>query len=209
MDPSQDSSSSIASNVLTVVIHLLCKLFGMSLYTEIKYRPAASILSFCLARRSYFRISPKRIHPAIQIASSRGRADVQRRLPSAAGTIRKPMGWAHRFWRDITFMSNYTFQTTISRFTTFLNLLTSLLFVISSAIVVTGVGLNSDPIASSTDQDSSKSHPEPTTSCGVILNLCIFFYGLTKVCYTHLSPIDANQVLRRFVSSSCSSNGCT
>ena len=188
MDPSQDSPS-IASKVLTVVIHLLCRYFSLlGIYESLtqNYRPAASILSVCLARRSFYRISPKRIHPAIQrpqIASSRG-LDIpgDERRPSAGTfeTIRKPMGWAHRFWRDTT-LSNYTFQTTISRFTTFLALVTSLLFVLSSAIVVTGVGLNSSPVVS-TDKGSSSSDLRPTTSCGVILNLCIFFYGLTKVC---------------------------
>jgi hypothetical protein len=155
------------------------------------HHPAASILSFCLARRSFFRITPKKLHPAIQsfqIPSSRGPIPPgDERRPSAGTfeTIRNPMGWASRFWRD-TSLSNYTFQTTPSRFTTFLTLVTSLLFVICSSIVVTGVGLNSNPIAS-TDQSSSRGDPEPATSCGVVLNLCIFFYGLTKVCATFLS----------------------
>ena len=158
---------------------------------------AVIILIFCLVRRRFFRIVPRQLLPTSQLfqlgsctGSDSNRLPGPERRPSAGtmDTLRKPLGWFRRLWRTLI-APRYTLDTTCARFSMFLTLLTSLLFVTSTFITVAGVGLNSDPVP----YVAQNQHPNVTTllesfipglpmGCRALEYVCIVSYGSTKVC---------------------------
>jgi hypothetical protein len=80
----------------------------------------------------------------------------------------------------------YCLRTTYARFAAFMALISSLLFTLSSAIIIDGVGLNSQASqVTLLDAEST-----PGKSCYAMIYICIFLYGLTKVSSCFRSFLD-------------------
>lgn len=144
----------------------------------------------CLSRRTFFRINRRQIdntiHPTPRDACFPGtvvcREPCNRRSDAATiDTRRTGRDFISRLFKGL-FLFEYSIATTHARFSAFLVFVSSLSFTIASAILVLGVGLNTQQSALDFPSGGVRDRPLlPTLSCHAVIYLCIFLYGTTKV----------------------------
>jgi hypothetical protein len=151
----------------------------------------------CIARRTFFRISKRRTHPA-GIGSCPRSTGAQNELQGRCRNETQPPGPPIETPCPISgfinriFSLGYTIETTHARLSAFLVFASSLAFTIASSILVLGIDLNTNqdvPDFSTASTSQTSLHPMP--SCVALIYLCIFCYGTTKVNTGDLLPIDA------------------
>lgn len=138
----------------------------------------------CIARRTFFRIRTRQTRVSVNefcIQSASIQNDLQQRRRNGNKTVNSPlvtMGFSPRFFNH-NFLLKYKIETTYARLSAFLVFASSLCFVIVSAILVLGVGVNTNQGIDNSYSAETILHP--TSACVALIYLCIFCYGATKV----------------------------